>query len=417
MSRSQDHIFWSGIGLLGDNEKSYALKCVASQLIDGKGNLSFTAEDADDQRIPFELGLELTLAIPTIGESIKVFATSGTWGSSKASVLKLQPSRTPCWSITGGMISRANLILLNFANFWFGSPRNTGFTLRVDGWKLAFATLGDNTLSCPYYKNTDDIRATQLVELTRDDGYSFSAEMVKELLANLTLFLAFCRGQWVGITLVAGVDNSGVLAFEQWGTGRVSNWTEPSGWLDEHHGESIVELAPLFFAKLKEDGWKDAIMNAIYWFGRGNTNFSGPDGACILLQAALERLAWQILLRGRKTISEKGFYKLDTADKLRLVFQPYGIPTSIPQHLKALSSLGKRKGHDGPEVFTYIRNQITHPLKSSEIKEVLPFFEAYSLAQWYIELIILAECGYAGKYGDRTKFQRWRGEVENVPWV
>jgi hypothetical protein len=43
------------------------------------------------------------------------------------------------------------------------------------------------------------------------------------------------------------------------------------------------------------------------------------------------------------------------------------------------------------------------------------YYDAWNLGLWYLEMSILAICGYYGTYGNRLK-QRHVGEVENVPW-
>lgn len=43
------------------------------------------------------------------------------------------------------------------------------------------------------------------------------------------------------------------------------------------------------------------------------------------------------------------------------------------------------------------------------------YHEAWNLGLWYLEMGILAVCGYSGTYGNRLK-QRWIGQSENVAW-
>ena len=47
----------------------------------------------------------------------------------------------------------------------------------------------------------------------------------------------------------------------------------------------------------------------------------------------------------------------------------------------------------------------------------MPWYDAYRLGNGIVELIILNCCGYSGDYSNRTRKQRWVGEVERVPWV
>jgi hypothetical protein len=195
-------------------------------------------------------------------------------------------------------------------------------------------------------------------------------------------------------------------------------WRGPSpGYLCLFSKLAETQLYAEFVEKLLHEAWLDAIHHVVYWFARADTNNVGPDGACILLQAALERLAWHVLVRERNAISERGFQDLTAADQLRLMLNILAIPTTIPNGLAKLHALGRSRAFDGPGVFTFIRNRLTHPPKLSAGMERLPYYEAYRLAQWYVELAILSACGYTGQYGNRTILRRWVGQVEKVPWA
>ncbi len=298
-----------------------------------------------------------------------------------------------------------------------GHPRSLNFTLKALGWKADFIAVNDRSLEIPQFHGDYEFRATHQAEFSREDRSPFTELQAQDFLWKLSLFLSFCRGHWVAHSLMVGLDENGEKAFEQWGVGRISIWREPSGWLDEHNGNCIGELYEKFATKLQQESWLDAINHVVYWFTRADTNNVGPDGACILLQAALERLAWHIIVRERNAISAKGFQDLTAADQLRLMLNIFSIPTTIPNGLAKLQVLGRSRTLDGPEVFTYIRNRLTHPPKVSTPNEQLPYYEAYCLAQWYVELVVLASCGYAGKYGNRTVMRRWVGQVEMVPWA
>ncbi len=299
-----------------------------------------------------------------------------------------------------------------------GHPQNLDFTLKPLGWQAHFIPLDGKTLELPPHFNSDEeFRATHQVEFSREDGSSFTGKQAQAFLEKLSLFLSFCHGRWVAIVLTVGLDDNAEKTLEQWGTGRISSWRKPTGWLDKHHGTCISELYAEFCSKLSDAAWLDAISHVVYWFARADTNSVGPDGACILLQAALERLAWHVLVRERGTISAKRFRALTAAEQIRLMLGILSIPTEIPDGLASLRNLGKSKGWGGPEAFTYIRNRLTHPPKQGAESEVFPIYEAYCLAQWYVELAILSSCGYNGEYGNRTKIRRWVGQVERVPWA
>jgi hypothetical protein len=205
---------------------------------------------------------------------------------------------------------------------------------------------------------------------------------------------------------------------EEWGKRLVSGWADGSNWLDEHHGASIVELFPGFMRLVARSlEWEATIHRALYWYIRADTNLVGPDGGVILLQAALERLAWHVLVREHKSLSEVGFSRLPAADQLRLLLTALSVPLTLPPGLVDLQKAAKELNwSDGPQAFVEIRNLLVHP-KSVRQSKHLRYYDAYQLGKWYVELAVLSACGYKGVYSNRTKEHRWVGEVEPVPWA
>ena len=105
----------------------------------------------------------------------------------------------------------------------------------------------------------------------------------------------------------------------------------------------MVELFPGFMKLMAaSEDWKAAIHHGVYWYVRADTNLIGPDGACVLLQAALERLAWHVLVRERRSISEEGFSKLPAADQLRLLLSALSIPLSASSGLGGTPTTSER---------------------------------------------------------------------------
>ena len=68
---------------------------------------------------------------------------------------------------------------------------------------------------------------------------------------------------------------------------------------------------------------------------------------------------------------------------------------------------------DGPKALSVIRSRLVHPGKS----EPLPYYDAWKLAAWYLELVLLRVVGFSGEYSNRTSASRRVGQVEPVPWA
>ena len=151
---------------------------------------------------------------------------------------------------------------------------------------------------------------------------------------------------------------------------------------------------------------------AIYWYLRSDTRQSGVDGGLILMQAALERLAHTFYRpRKRREVS---------APWLRAALLCRRIPVEIPGNAQALATYVNsvvKKNEIGDAVFavTKLRNNAVHPRKDAPVPD-RAYFQAWAVARWLLELMVLGVTGYRGKYANRLK-RRFQGEVESVPWV
>lgn len=318
----------------------------------------------------------------------------------------------------GRGLSRVNAAIANLGHYIIRMPSNTHFVLEADNWKFNFTAVSELTFLYPQTGQSEDYFFTHHLVLERSDGAEFCASDAEEQLEIISLFLSFCHEHWVSPTLVAGVDKSGVVSMEQWGTRMLSKWSRGQNWLDEHHGSAMLDVFPGFVQRLRDPFWKEIIRRTLYWYVRANTAHVGPDGAVILLQAALETLSWHVLVRDRHALSEAGFTRLTAADQLRLLLNVATISTEIPKSLTELALAAKKaQWADGPEAFVGIRNRLVHPPKKASSNSKLPYYEAYQLGKWYLELALLRNFEYKGPYSNRTKQSRYVGDVEPVPWA
>jgi len=363
-----------------------------------------------------------SVVIPNVSKRLDCLTVYGSqrWGGDNSGVWVIL---TPCFSNIevdrSTTLVKINAGVLNLGHYWTNRPLGLSyFKLAHEDWQFDFIPVTDSTLLYPPSVQNDAYFFTHHLCAQKSDGRAFSTSEAHDRLNDLASFLSFCHGHWVSTALTYGIDEHGQIGMEEWGTRNVSRWSRGSNWLDEHHGNSMTELFPGFMQLLmKSPDWKDAIQVAIYWYVRADTNFVGPDGACVLLQAALERLAWHVLVRDRRSLSEDGFSRLPAADQLRLFLSTLSIPLEMPAGLLNLEKSAKAfNWQDGPQSFVEIRNRIVHPPKGRRHIRGLPYYDAYRLAKWYLELAILSACGYKGIYSNRTRERLWIGEVEPVPW-
>lgn len=242
----------------------------------------------------------------------------------------------------------------------------------------------------------------------RLDGKTFSTSDAEHLLNALRPYLSFARGGFSCPILPKGLGRNGGIVWEQWGAGPVLSFGYTPSWFDRAHGHLLSEVFPGFWSLFNDPQWANTIQSVLYWYLRSNAHGrgAGVDGGLILTQAGLERLAYSCLGNAGGT----------AAHRIRTMLEVRKIDTAIPKTCRTLRALAARYGwEDGPHALTEVRNQLVHP--DARGKSVSgSYFEAWNLAQAYVELILLALFEHQGLYGDRLT-QEWQGQVVNVPWV
>jgi hypothetical protein len=317
-------------------------------------------------------------------------------------------------------LTRVDFAFINFKQFYRQSAdgpmhRNTA-DLCGGGWRVQIRPLPRDIASVDRYRRagSGDRRFTHSASLTREDGSEFSSSDCRRALTALHVFLSFANGQWMTFVLVRGFTADGEIAWQEWGTRWIERMIEVLDvWMETMHGEALPEAFPGFM-----DAWnlnqcsKEAIHTAVYWFLRSNSLGAGADGGLLLTQAALESLSRFVLIEARGTLSKGGYKALRASDRIRRLLGELSIPIQIPSSSEQLVA-ATPPWEDGPHAVTSIRNSVTHSYESSGSP---PVFEAWQLAQWYLELALLRLFEFNGSYSNRTKQGKYVGQVELVPW-
>lgn len=136
--------------------------------------------------------------------------------------------------------------------------------------------------------------------------------------------------------------------------------------------------------------------------------------------AGLEMLGWALLQR-HGWVEADILRRMDAAAITRLLLSWAGIPACIPDGFASLARRQDSGGSErGPEVVFAIRNRLLHPpkrLDSPEWPGAQDLREAWQLATWYLELVLLRVLGYDGDYWCRLRPGRYGADVEPVPWA
>ena len=341
--------------------------------------------------------------------------TALTSGKASTVSLTLLPKREPVSIFrSGNRISSLEFCVLNFPNFLRGQDKKVmagtqwrvlgSVLLQAGGWKIEITAVTALPDIEKKLKEKGGYAITHTGTVKRIDGGDFAAKYVEPLLSALRLFLSFARGAFCGLTLVVGKDCNGESAWEQWGTHRVTEWSSrPPSWFDRMNGYILSEAFPGFWELWQNNEQLLRMVVDLYLNANLGSHGVGYDGGLMLSQAALERFSYYIK-------SNKAGVRI--AGALMDIGVSEAALRISSENCPELAVLGRKHGwKHGPHALVEIRNNIVHPKGKYRNLGRRAYYEAWNLAQWYLELTVLRLCGYENSYGNRLS-QEWVGEVE-----
>lgn len=306
---------------------------------------------------------------------------------------------------------RKKLFSLDISVFNFHKFSVSDLCSETEKWKIAFKQIEEPSQGNKSSRRAGRYSLSHLVTATRRDGKLFSLSEAEEFLCTFRTLLAFANGMPTFAGLCIGRSRNGDVLLREWSVPASMAMRARFSWLDESLGSSLVEFIPAFYRLSESGSLGKACSEAVYWYLQSNVGGAshGIDGGLILSHAALHRLSLSYLGGKRKT---------NAADDIREAATMLKIPVSIPKELAASHTAKRKKAwKDTPDAINKMRNDLIHPKQYLAIsrRKVVP--ETWLVAQWYVELFVLALSGYTGRYSRRTRRGMWKGETEYVPWA
>ena len=334
----------------------------------------------------------------------------------------LNPVESPCTVLNANTnIQSVSFGILNFPPFyerndkWIdvdGTSRRLGcIEMQFDGYRMQITENEDFAENRKLLGQQNGFSVTHTGQIHHVNGGSFSAELVGNILRTVRAFLSFSRGAACGLTLVRATLPNGEERLLQWGTTHTEPWLCgcPS-WLPRIEGGDILgRLFPKFYDLCRDSNWKSTSSTVIDWYL--NANVSPFHVGIILAQAALESLSFTIL----------GQYNGPAHQGIANALRGIGVDTIVPKVCEGLSrwitllqSEGKIATVNGPRAITIMRNDLVHATKRYGRIPWRAQMDTLSLAQWYIEIMLLHQLGHVGPYRNRIS-ESTLGQIENYP--
>lgn len=258
------------------------------------------------------------------------------------------------------------------------------------------------------------------IEATPTNGLLNTAQ-VDRLGYRLFALLSLIATREVAIGPVCGLESSGRVVWVRWDAPRM-RLGRGIGWCPRALIPVALPALARGYASLCDDRALEYVferaVEALLFADSGEVLDVRIPIACI----GIELLAWAALPRWAGVEEEK-VDDLKAGPATRLLLEWADIPTEIPSSFPALESRRealRQRGWGGPEVLFNVRNRLVHPPKSRDDPEWPGhevMIEAWQLATWYLQLVILRLLDYQGDY--RTALVLGGSEMrsEPVPWA
>ena len=354
-----------------------------------------------------------------------------------------RPKSEPILGVVGDestQMSQLTFHLFNFVDFngtwhtWEQSGTMKQLIHHIDlvsdEWKIELKSLISTQENFKILKEVGGYQLTHIGGIQRSGGAPFSGKEAYACLKALRFFLSFVKGGWCEPVCAVGFDGTGNRVWECWSAPR-EPWCELISWFDCYSGDQMAALFPCFIKKWANDDWAETLHEVIWWYMIANDSSRGIDAGIILTQAAIERLSYEYVVKEKQLLTKNKFNKLAASEKFCSLFSSVGLPSDIPKATPKLCQYAKKikdkkikaeeeikaegiKCASAPHVLTKIRNSLVHPENKLRRQFVEVYYEAWNLYLWYLEMSVLAVCGYSGTYLNRLKLQCYRSE--DVPW-
>ena len=355
----------------------------------------------------------ITLEGPTkarLDTGIEVELVPSTWFPFLSDSV-LRPLYSPCTVLqTDRPLKCVRFSVLNFPE----GPVGQDLQLRAGPWVIEITQAGNFTASERNLRAEGGFAITYEGILTKSNGRSFSVKKAEFILEAFQRFLSFVAGVSCSLTNILGIDFDGKEAWKQWGTSHVAPRSHSSYWFDPNVGHMLLRTWPGFWRQFNRPRAGLQLRRILAWYNLSNES-DALESRIVLAGAALESLAHLVLtpIPSHQTlVNKRGYF----AKKLREALKAMGIAVKIPKHCQALTKTSSRKGwKDGPKAIVEVRNDLIHPVRGYRPRSLNPYFDAWQLCQWYVELMLLKLFDYQGVYRNRLDLPMKLGKVERIP--
>lgn len=256
---------------------------------------------------------------------------------------------------------------------------------------------------------------THVIAMRRQHGAPFAVADFDAISGPLHDALSFCAGSYVGIACAAGFDDDGSRVWERWAVGRSQPWGNRLSWLPQKASEGLEVAMPLLMTLARP--WSGRTLRHLVAAAAEGIADGSVETRLATVITGLELLAWVLLVQDCHEVKDAAFETTNLHKHIERVLTLDSVPLAVPSALPALAGFAKSSaGNSGPGAVVMARNRVVHPpTRGRQIPTTEVLVEAWLLAVWYLQLGLLARCGYSGRTLSPWTRERW--DDKPVPWA
>ncbi|WP_330203570.1 hypothetical protein [Cyanobacterium sp. Dongsha4] len=269
------------------------------------------------------------------------------------------------------------------------------FIFDYDNWHFVLATLDENGELEEKLEAQGGYGVTHICKLERSDEQAFNLDEANKMIDAFVYYLSFVRGIWVSPLLIYGWDAEGNKILEEWSTPKIKadSWQSLSYCWTTSDTTEMVIIFPKFMKKWEDENWKETIQNAIQWYVESYKHSNGYNTSIILIQSALEKLAWTYL-KTNQCVNSEDFNGLKASGQIRLLLKFLNIPLEpVDKYLEINKKAKELNWMDSIKAITEIRNAIIHPPsknnKNNKITSEQILTEVFQISHYYLQQCLL----------------------------
>ncbi|AFY36503.1 hypothetical protein Lepto7376_0043 [[Leptolyngbya] sp. PCC 7376] len=322
-----------------------------------------------------------------------------------------------CKDLTSLVFNITNFFSFSIFNQWDTFPDGKGgwievqregwlgfdgqFTFDYQNWHIVLGDLRSDWEIEEHLEERGGFLITHIFKVEHLDNTILNFQEAQKIVKAFCYYLSFVRGLWISPLLCSGFDQSGTCVFEEWKTPEIQadSWFSLANcWTTSDTTECVYYFSG-FMDKWNDPQWNSVIQDSIQWYIESSKHTSGNNTCIVLVQAALEKLAWTYLSTN-EYLSPDGFKKLTFADKTKLMLKILKIELIPLDENWEITKLSKEKNWpDSVEAIAQVRNLIVHPTVNKKQSQItiseIMMAEIFEVAHYYLWQSLLKIFGFS----------------------